>query len=606
MRLPDDPQTLGPPCSRLNVLLVGECQVETLVPMGQRLGHSIKHTLFDIERRTDFRSLDLSKIDCIIWNLNFRRLISAALRIEIPSSDMLFARLDDNSEAERMFSECCNFLAHVMDRLKSELPNVPIFCLSPFEPSFSYIGNFVDDENFTSHGYFVRQLNLKLRSMTKNYSNFYYFDTNELLNYIGRAHLQDDVTGPGIHKAFIYDGDLELEKDRLQVSKLPSAIYNWKIAAGLYVTEFWRRIEAAMKTIKGDNRVKMIIVDLDDTLWRGVAADSELSGDETQWRFFGGWPLGFVESLLYFKKRGGLLAVCSKNEHDATIDRWRKIWRNAITPEDFTCVKINWDSKADNISEILRETNLLPDSVVFIDDNPREIDIVQQKFPTLRCLSRDHYDWRRIILREPEMMVDVLTEESQRRTAMTKALVARSDMKKGMSDEEWLNSLNVRQEIAFVRGANDPAFKRVFELLNKTNQFNTTGKRWELAEFERFVSANLCIATSLRDRTINNGIIGVAMVSKGELVQVVLSCRVFGLGAELALGAVAVREALAHSPIAIGRIVDTGKNFTCHNYYKQLGFLEKTEGLFEGNAAPPPPAWIELDESSREPQRKSG
>jgi FkbH-like protein len=354
-----------------------------------------------------------------------------------------------------------------------------------------------------------------------------------------------------------------------------------------------------MKTLRGTDRVKLIIVDLDDTMWRGTAAEMDLS-DEIHWDIFEAYPIAFVEALLYFKKRGGILAVCSKNDREATLIRWAKIYRGAITPEDFACVKINWNSKAENIAEILRETNLLPESVVFIDDNPREVDAVRQRFPTLRCLSQDHIDWRRIILRAPEMLVDSITEESRRRTEMTQALVARTESKSAMSDAEWLLSLNIKQEIHFIRSPSDSRYRRVLELINKTNQFNTTGKRWEPAEFEQFVLENTCIATSLSDRTTNNGIIGVALVRGAEIVQVVLSCRVFGMGAEQVLGAIAVREALTNSPAATGRIVDTGKNFTCHKYFTDLQFAKSSDEIFEGRIVPPFPNWIEVREDLSE------
>ena len=120
--------------------------------------------------------------------------------------------------------------------------------------------------------------------------------------------------------------------------------------------------------------------------------------------------------------------------------------------------------------------------------------------------------------------------------------------------------------------------RRSFELLNKTNQFNTTGKRWSAAEFQEFLQAGgVCLAAHLTDKNIDNGIVGVALIKRGEIVQTVLSCRVFGLGVELALGSAATTIALRQANSATGRIVDSGKNFTCHRFFEEIGFISNGE-----------------------------
>jgi predicted enzyme involved in methoxymalonyl-ACP biosynthesis len=97
----------------------------------------------------------------------------------------------------------------------------------------------------------------------------------------------------------------------------------------------------------------------------------------------------------------------------------------------------------------------------------------------------------------------------------------------GESREEWLKSLGLKQTIQVVRSD----YNRSFELISKTNQFNTTGKRWTASEFQKFLeSGGVCLISSLRDKMIDNGIICVCLVDRDQIVQMVLSCRVFGLG----------------------------------------------------------------------------
>src|SRR5205085_3701358 len=158
-------------------------------------------------------------------------------------------------------------------------------------------------------------------------------------------------------------------------------------------------------------------VDLDDTLWRGVAAEqaeqTELYGLPRE-----GWPLGFIEALMFLKQRGVLLGIVSKNDEARVRAIWQRIYGDLIQMEDFAVRKINWQPKADNIEAILDEVNLLPKSVVFIDDNPVERAAVTAAFPEMRVLGANPYLWRRILLWAPETQVAALTTASATRTEM--------------------------------------------------------------------------------------------------------------------------------------------------------------------------------------------
>jgi FkbH-like protein len=356
----------------------------------------------------------------------------------------------------------------------------------------------------------------------------------------------------------------------------------------LYAEALLGVVKTNLAIIRSTQPIKLIIVDLDDTLWRGVAAEE---GMNTFLRTEG-WPLAFVEALLFYKRRGGLLAIASKNDRESTLKWLDDIWKGAIGPTDFASIKINWNPKSENISEILKETNILAQNTLFIDDNPREIDEVRTHYPDIRFLNKDHYDWRRIILQAPETQVTQISEESARRTEMIQARVERFELKQQMPREDWLRSLEIEETLFVLDPKDKLRFERGFELINKTNQFNTTGKRWEVSEFTTFLAdGGVCLLASLKDKTIDNGIIGVALVKGGEIVQAVLSCRVFGLGAEITMGSAATKIALSQTPTAKGRIVDTGKNFTCHNWFSDLGFTN-LDDQFETSETCAMPTWI--------------
>jgi FkbH-like protein len=353
---------------------------------------------------------------------------------------------------------------------------------------------------------------------------------------------------------------------------------------------FWRQISDNIAILQQRNPIKLIIVDLDETLWRGIAAEDDLE----YWKRVEGWPVGFVEALLVYKNRGGLLAICSKNEQEATLNRLDNIWRGAITREDFVSIKINWNSKSENVAEIIEEINILPQNILFIDDNPRELDEVRGRFPDINILAARPHDWRRIIMRSPQTQTPVVTDESLRRTDLVKARIDRETLKTKLSRTEWLKSLDLREKISIVSSFDSPEGTRAFELINKTNQFNTTGRRWNSAEFEEFLqNGGVCLTAALRDKNIDNGIIGVTLIKNGEIVQSVLSCRVFGLGAEIGMGSAATIAALRQGAKAIGRIEDSGKNFSCHRFFEDIGFLWTGE-YFEAKESCELPSWIQV------------
>ena len=156
--------------------------------------------------------------------------------------------------------------------------------------------------------------------------------------------------------------------------------------------------------------------------------------------------------------------------------------------DDFASVKTSWNPKTESIRQILEETNILPGNVLFIDDNPVERAMVEEAFPTIRTLGQDLYYIRRVLLWAPELQVASVSEESTRRTEMTHAQVDRENARKSMSREEFIASLGVSVEKIIISSDESREFARAFELLNKTNQFNTTGKRWSHEEAVRLFS----------------------------------------------------------------------------------------------------------------------
>ena len=594
--IPFVPRVLGQRLEGLRVLLLGTCQIDTLASAARLCGYKTSHMLHDSHIGAAGPDVDTSQFDAAVVALTYRHIIRDSRAGGAAPSDMTLTRVSSAREAEELLERCVDLVRDRVGSLHSTLKDVPTFYLSFLEPSFNYLGNLMDRYDPASPLMFVRKLNEALSNLTREFSNCYFIDSNEIANFVGRMHLHDDVVSVSSHASFISDFGIAMDRQRLVPGQSKFLTYKTPAYSRAYGEVFWNVLADDLAIIRQGDPVKLIIVDLDDTLWRGVAAEDTVEN----WARTEGWPLGFIEALLIFKRRGGLLAICSKNDREPTLARLSKICRGAISVEDFVSIKINWNAKSTNVGEILAETNLLPQNVVFVDDDPREIDEVRAHYPTIRNLGSNPHDWRRIILRAPETQVRSITAESAQRTELVRSRVDREASAKTMSREEWLESLEIEQQFHLVVSKDAALFERALELLNKTNQFNTTGKRWELSELEKFFGAGgVCLLTSLKDRTVDNGAVGVALISGGELVQVVLSCRVFGLGAEIGLGRIATLISLSRAERSTGQIVDTGKNFACHKYFETIGF-ERENGHFVGVRACDVPQWIKITPSSDE------
>ncbi len=577
------------------LLLIGMCPVHTLLqafPPECR----VDHMLWESHPHSPLPEIDFQEYEGVIVGLTLRHILFAAAS---PSekhwpSDVLWTRLVGNGQMQEYFDSCAGKLRERLAPLREWAARRPLLILPFIEPRENYLGLLFPRYSLDNPACFVQRLNQVLEETIAEWGNAWLIDVNEVLNAVGRLRIQDDYVNHLSHATYMFDPNVEHERDRqrIQPSTPPSELYGSvagvREATGLIV----KRIFDALKIIRGEETIKLIIIDLDDTLWRGIAADEErdIWGDPE------GWPLAFAEALLVFKARGGLLAIVSKNDENDTLERLRSIHAGRLDAEDFVSIRINFEPKSRNVGEILADVNILPSNALFIDDNPREADEVRLVFPDLRVLSKEHFDWRRRILLSPETQVARLSAESGRRTENVQALIERERAKAALSREEWLASLELVQRHAVIRSVKDAHFPRAFELLNKTNQFNTTGRRWTHEELQsHFKTGGVLVCAFLRDRMVDNGLIGVVLLQNERIIQAVLSCRVFGLGAETAMLHAAMKLALNTQDHAVAHIEDSGKNFTCHRYFLQAGFEEQSEGTFIGREQVPYPAHIHAE-----------
>lgn len=342
--------------------------------------------------------------------------------------------------------------------------------------------------------------------------------------------------------------------------------------------EVARSLASIVRAMYGKSR-KVLVLDLDNTLWGGVIGDDGIEriqiGRET--------PVAeaytaFQEYCLSLRKRGVLLAVCSKNTEEIAKSGFEHP-SSILKLEDISCFKANWNPKHENIQEIAQELNLGADSFVFVDDNPAERAIVQAQLPQVavpdvggevsrfaEILERGRY-FEPIALSKEDLDRASLYADNSRRTALQQKFAGYG---------EYLDSLDMVAEIDHFK----PVYlERIAQLTNKTNQFNLTTRRYTLAEMQA-ISANpryIALYGKLSDRFGDNGLISIVLGQReSDTLHMdlwLMSCRVLKRDMEIAmLDALAERSLGAGIKRIVGYYLPTPKNGMVADFYPKLGF----------------------------------
>jgi FkbH-like protein len=521
------------------------------------------------------------------------------LRAVMPDGSYFRLNYGDIAAYEKLLQEAEARLRLLLDATMrwNRQHGVATFVANFFVPQQNAVGRLFPRYDLRNPVHFVERLNFRLAAELEHYNNAYLFDVDQISASMGRRYIQDDAICVASHNALMFDWDWSRDQNRLEKPSKPvSQLY--KVKTGDFIRSAWQQVLADYRILKQEDSVKLVVTDLDDTLWRGVIGDAEaIAGDEME-----GWPIGYAEALSYLKKRGIILAIVSKNEESVIRQIWPKLLRNRLSLDDFAFVRINWKTKAENISEILATANLLPKSVVFVDDNPVERESVKAALPGIRVLGNDPYRVKRVLLWSPETQVQSITDESARRTALMKAQALREEERQVMSREEFLISLSVQLRLKSVTSASDPHFPRVFELLNKTNQFNTTGRRWSQAELLQAMSnGSRLLAFFVEDKFTDYGLVGILLITGNHVDQYVMSCRVLGMEVEIAALALVLTD-MQHGGAAVvtADLIETDANFPVRDLYKRSGFEPEGDGKWRTHDEIHLPAHVDakwLDES---------
>tara|TARA_R110002094_G_scaffold12543_2_gene22682 strand:- start:6440 stop:8548 length:2109 start_codon:yes stop_codon:yes gene_type:complete len=329
------------------------------------------------------------------------------------------------------------------------------------------------------------------------------------------------------------------------------------------------------------NKRKLIVCDLDNTLWDGVIGDGPVNQHSDR-----------QKAILRLRDKGVLLAVSSKN--DPANIRWNEA---VVSPEDFVMMEINWGRKASNIRKIADTLNLNPNSFVLLDDRPDERETVMDELPGLLALDPNEPETWKLM----EEWIGILGEATLKdRTGTYKERAERQsyldDQNEGDDDaDEAYRKLDLRLNL---RQATDADMDRVVELINRTNQFNTTALRTTMYEITQPEPRRKIMVATARDKFGDMGIIGVLVVTDPTSPSVshfVLSCRVFGFGVENAM-LQSVLLSFADQTVN-ARLVKTPVNGPCQEVFAANGFmLDGDVWVSQGGRPNTVPGWLSIED----------
>ncbi len=465
--------------------------------------------------------------------------------------------LQEEAETDSMLRETMTIFTALWEKIKENLPSCQIFQTNLVIPPEQPLGNLEAGAGY-SHSEYFRRIN---RELAVNHPD-------------GVCIVDMESEAACLGKRIWFDhASYFMNKSGFSADALPAVCAN-----------FARLIGGVRGKV-----YKCLVLDLDNTLWDGVVGDDGSEGINLDPHDAVGEAYRYFQSYLKeLKKRGVILAVCSKNDEDTAKEPFEKNQDMILSLSDISCFVANWDDKAQNIKRIASQLNIGTDAMVFVDDNPAERDIVRRYLPEVLVVDMpdDPSYYARAVDETKAFSWPQITKEDLERTGTYAANAKRDELKESFVDyDEYLKALDMRAAV----GEPDKAqIKRFSQLINKSNQFNLRTKRYTEEEIlsMREDPAVKLIYVDLKDRFSEYGIISCIILKKTAdecfIDTWLMSCRVLKRGVELlALDAV-YKAAVDWGCSKIrGEYIPTKKNKMVEGFYSDLGFASCGDGTYE-------------------------
>ena len=456
-------------------------------------------------------ALYITKPDLVVMSL-WLEALAPALVTRFPS----LSPSQVSDEIDRVLTMITQFVTVLRQHINA--PIVVNNFLLPRHPAFGILD--VQSEQHQTHA--ILRLNLELLRCLKKFHNVYLIDYMSLLAQIGSEQ--------GIDERY------------WQIGRAPVG-HNALIPLGQEYGKF-------VRALCGKAR-KCLVLDCDNVLWGGIVGEEGLNNIRLGTAFPGLSYQSFQREILNLHDRGVILALCSKNNELDVLEVLRNHPDMLLREKNFSTWQINWNDKASNLMLIAQELNIGLDSIVFVDDDRFECDLVRERLPQVAVvqLSSDPLTFSAALHAKAYFDTLVFSEEDKKRNQMYRDQSVRKNLNLSAgSIEEYLTSLEMVAQIGLV---DDTSMARVAQLTQKTNQFNLTTRRYSEGDIRLMQSSGADIFyLKLRDLVSDMGLVGVAIVKysdpKAEIDTFLLSCRVLGRRVEEAFLAQILHHAKTH------------------------------------------------------------
>ena len=463
--------------------------------------------------------------------------------------------LDDREQVDRLCESFLKEISRLWETVADHLPRCQIFQTNIVLPAVRSLGNLEGSEEY-SRSSFIRRINEGLVRICPGGVTL--VDMEYMASYAGRKQWFDYPSYFLTKAGFSPD------------------------CMGMVCAAFAGLIGAFRGKV-----YKCLVMDLDNTLWGGVVGDDGWEGIELDPHNAVGEAYRFFQSyIIGLKERGVLLAVCSKNEEAVAKEPFEKNEHMLIKLDDISYFVANWEDKASNLRKIAAGLNIGLDSLVFVDDNPAEREIIKRYLPQVLVVDmpEDPAYYARALEEADAFSWTQITPEDVKRAGTYAANAKRMELMDDFVDyDDYLKALDMRARTGSPRGA---AMSRFVQLINKSNQFNLRTVRYTQEELQGLdARTHRLIYVELSDRFSDYGIIScIILESRGAECFIdtwLMSCRVLKRGVEyLALDEVVKAAKEMGCEYLTGEYIPTAKNGMVRDFYPSLGFKAAGEGLY--------------------------
>lgn len=463
---------------------------------------------------------------------------------ELWSNFLNLSQKEITEEVERVLKSISDWLQVFRSQCQA------YFVLYSFELPFMPINGILDLQSEKGQVAVIQKINRELLLLAQSQKGVYLLDYDGLISRHGRENWHDAC--------------------KWVTMRMP-IVSNYLI----HMVKEWMRFIHPL-TGKG---CKVLVIDLDNTLWGGVIGEDGMNGIKIGNDYPGAFYRELQKTILDLSKRGVILAISSKNNMADAMEVLEKHPEMLLRPEHFAIIKINWKDKVQNLLEIAKELNIGLDAIAFLDDNIVECQLIRSQLPEVKVieLPKNPAKYTDTLRNCPYFERLFLSKEDQDRGRHYTEQRLRMELNKNADSlEDFFWSLSMKAEIFLVDKETLP---RAAQLTQKTNQFNMTTVRYseqQIAEIANKPDKRVYLLRLL-DRFGDSGIVGESITHYvGETCEIeifLLSCRILNRSVETTLLATIAEESYKQGiQRLVGLFIPSKRNSPASNFYESHGF----------------------------------